>query len=455
MPFDYVAMHSVADVVEQCSADEIELVRLVYVGNDGVPRGYVVNADEIESMFINGMNLTKGMQSFNALDHISPTGPFGPVGSVRLIPDPETFRVLPYTDRSAIMLCTMETINDEPWEADPRSTLIKFLEETDLVPRSAFESEFYLVEQSEDGLEPLEDCVCFSPDGIQLMTDFVLNLKDAVENQGMTFVTYYPEYGPGQQEFVIKHAEGIRAADNHVLFKQTVKGVATNQNYQATFVPKPFEDAAGSGCHIHLSLWDGDENVFYDPNAEEQAYPVSKTARHFISGILEHAPALTAITAPTTLSYKRLRPSMWASAYTCWGKDNREAIVRVPFTSVDNPEGATRIEFKPVDNTANPYLALLGLLAAGYDGVKRELELREPVEVDPEVLSETERQRRGIERLPETLGDSIEELADNDVLADAFGEALFNSYIDVKRTEWNEYNGKAMEWELETLTRSF
>jgi len=443
------------DVIERCLADDIELVWLVYVGNDGVPRGYVVDADSIESKFENGMNLTKGMQSFNALDHLSPTGPFGPVGSVRLIPDPTTFRVLPYAEQSAILLCDMETTDGESWTADPRSTLLEFLEETTLEPRAAFESEFYLIEETEDGFEPLEDSVCFSPDGIHQMTDFVLDLKRALEGQGMEFVTYYPEYGPGQHEFVVKHAEGIRAADNHVLFKQTVKGVAGNRDYRATFVPKPFEDAAGSGCHIHLSLWDGEENVFYDAEADDQAYPLSETARHFIGGVLEHAPALTAVTAPTTLSYKRLRPHMWASAYTCWGEDNREAIVRVPFTGVDDPEGATRFEFKPADNTANPYLALLGLLAAGYDGIDRQLDPGSPLETDPEALSETERLERGIERLPETLGEALDALADDEVLADAFGAPLFESYLDVKRSEWDEYTGKATEWELEALTRTF
>ncbi|MEY7849584.1 gamma-glutamylputrescine synthetase [Natrarchaeobius sp. A-rgal3] len=448
-------MPSRADVVTRCTEGDIELVRLLYVGNDGVPRGYVVDAENVESTFVDGMNLTKGMQSFNALDHLSPSGPFGAVGSVRLIPDPTTFRELPYADRSAVMLCTMETIEGEVWEADPRSALLEFLETIDAVPSAAFESEFYLIEHTEDGLEPLEESVCFSPNGMQTMNEFVLDLKGALESQGMEFVTYYPEYGPGQQEFVVKHDEGVRAADNHVLFKQTVKGVASNRGYRATFVPKPFEDAAGSGCHIHLSLWDDGANQFYDPDADDQSYPLSETARQFIGGLLEHAPALMALTAPTTLSYKRLRPHTWASAYTCWGIDNREAMVRVPFTGVEDPEAATRFEFKPADNTANPYLALLGLLAAGYDGIERELDPGEPLDTNPEALDEEERSERDIERLPETFGEALAALEENEVLADALGASLFESYVDVKRSQWNEYTGKATEWELETLTRAF
>jgi|AntDeeMinimDraft_5_1070356.scaffolds.fasta_scaffold00465_4 glutamine synthetase len=448
-------MPSKADVVARCAEDDLELVRLLYVGNDGVTRGYVVDAGGIESTFEDGMNLTKGMQSFNSLDQLSPTGPFGASGSVRLKPDPDTFTVLPYAERSAAMLCTMETIEGSDWEADPRSALAEFLEGIDATPSSAFESEFYLIEETDEGFRPLEDSVCFSPDGMQLMNEYVLDLKAAIEGQGMEFVTYYPEYGPGQQEFVVKHDEGIRAADNHVYFKQTVKSVAANQGYRATFVPKPFEDAAGSGCHVHISLWDDDGNQFFDADADDSAYPLSDTARHFIGGLLEHAPALTAITAPTTLSYKRLRPHMWASAYTCWGIDNRDAMVRVPFTGVDDREGATRFEFKPADNTANPYLALLGLLAAGYDGIERELDPGAPLETDPDALTPAEREERGIHRLPETLGEAIEALSEDDVVADAFGELLFESYLDVKRSQWNEFTGAATDWELEQFTRAF
>lgn len=436
------------------TVDSVDLIRLLYVGNDGVTRGYVANAEDIERLAEDGMNLATGMQSFNSLDHLSPSGPYGPAGAVRLIPDLETFCELPYAERSGSVLCTIEDHDGTPWEADPRSTLEAFLDSQPWTAKAAFESEFYLITETEDGIEPFDDTVCFSPEGMQNTNDIALEIIDALEAQGMDFVTYYPEYGPGQQEFVISYDEAMQAADNHVRLENTVKGVAANNELQATFLPKPFEDAAGSGCHIHISLWDDDKNTFYDSSGEDP-YSLSKTARHFVGGILEHAPALLALTAPSITSYRRLRPGMWASAYSCWGFDNREALVRIPFATRTSPEDSTRIEFKAGDNTMNPYLALLGLLAAGSDGIDRELDPGAPLDTDPAALSDSERDEQGIERLPETLGDAIDALAENDVLADALGDGLYESYLDVKRSQWDEFAGETTDWEIDQLRRPF
>ncbi|WP_266081957.1 gamma-glutamylputrescine synthetase [Haladaptatus caseinilyticus] len=443
------------EVIETCSSTDVELVRLLYVGNDGVPRGRVVDADQIESTLAGGINLSSAMQSFNSLDHLAPGGMFGAAGEVRMVPDPETFRVLPYADRAAVMLCDLYDLDQSPWNADPRNALTSFLDEIPYDVNAAFESEFYLTRESDDGeMIPFDQSVCFGADGMQNTNDIILDMTDALKAQDMDIVAYYPEYGPGQQELVVKHAPGLRAADNHVLYKQTINGVASNHGVDATFLPKPLPDAAGSGCHIHVSLWDDGENAFYDPDSDGQ-YGLSETARHFIGGVLDHAPALVALTAATITSYRRLRPHMWASAFTCWGQDNREAIVRVPSSQWDDPSETTRLEFKPADNTANPYLAELGLLAAGMDGVQRKLDPGDPVNEDPAEMAPDERESRGIRRLPETLGEAITELAADDVLASAFGETLFQSYLEVKRSQWDEFTGTVTEWERETLTRSF
>lgn len=448
-------MPTTDSVIETCSSEEVSLVRLLYVGNDGVPRGRVVDADRIESALTNGINLSSAMQSFNSLDHLAPGGTFGATGEVRLIPDPETFRVLPYANRSAVMICNLYDLDKTPWDADPRSALMSYLTDLPYEASVAFESEFYLTRKTEEGESiPFDDSLCFAADGMQSANDIVLDMTDALKAQGMDIMAYYPEYGPGQQELVVEHAPGMQAADNHVLYKQTVRGVASNHNVDATFVPKPFPEAAGSGCHVHLSLWDDGENEFYDPNSEGQ-YGLSETARHFIGGVLDHAPALVALTATSVMSYRRLRPHMWASAFTCWGQDNREAIVRVPSSQWDDPSETTRFEFKPADNTANPYLAELGLLAAGMDGVERELDPGEPVNEDPAEISAAERQERDIRRLPETLREALDELETNEVLADAMGELLFRSYLEVKRSQWDEFAGTVTEWELDKFTRTF
>jgi glutamine synthetase len=443
------------EVIEICSSDEVALVRLLYVGNDGVPRGRVVDAGRVESVLTDGINLSSAMQSFNSLDHLAPGGMFGAAGEIRLLPDTETFRVLPYADRSAVMLCDLYDLDRTPWDADPRSALTSYLEDLPYEASVAFESEFYLTRATDVGeMVPFDESVCFGADGMQSANDVVLDMTDALKAQEMDVVVYYPEYGPGQQELVIEHAPGKRAADNHILYKQTVKGVASNHDIDATFVPKPFPEAAGSGCHIHVSLWEDDENAFYDPDSEGQ-YGLSETARHFIGGVLDHAPALVALTAASVMSYRRLRPHMWASAFTCWGQDNREAIARVPSSQWDEPSATTRFEFKPADNTANPYLAELGLLAAGMDGVERELDPGDPLNEDPADMSAAEREERGIQRLPETLGEALDEFEADDVLADALGEMLFRSYIEVKRSQWDEFTGEVTDWELEKLTRAF
>ncbi len=434
--------------------DQNELVRLFYVGNDGVTRGYVAHAGDLERLAEDGMNLAIAMQSFNSLDHLSPTATYGPSGAVRLVPDLDTYRELPYADRSGSVMCRIENHDGTAWEADPRSALERFLDDLPMTVNAAFESEFYLIQETEEGIKPFDDSVCFSPEGMQNANDIVLEIIDALEAQGMEFVTYYPEYGPGQQELVVSYDNAVDAADNHVRLENTVKSVAINNDLQATFLPKPFEGAAGSGCHVHVSLWDGEKNAFHDSGGKEP-YSLSETARHFIGGVLEHASALVALTAPSVTSYRRLRPRMWASAYACWGFDNREALVRVPFANRTNPEDSTRIEFKAGDNTMNPYISLLGILAAGYDGIEREIDPGEPVDADPATLPETERDERDIERLPETLGDAIDALAECEVLADALAEGLYESYLDVKRSQWDEFAGETTDWEIEQFRRPF
>jgi len=447
------------DIARTIDAQDVELIRLVFVNNSGVPRGRVLGAGEIESVLSDGANLTKGMQSFNALDALVSGGTFGPVGEIRLVPDPETFTVLPYADRTAVMLCDMHDLDGTPWDADPRSRLRAFLADLDddgLVPKSAFEGEYYLTREGEDGLEPFDDSTCFAVDGMDSAHDVVLDTIDALKDQGLGLSNYYPEYGPGQQELVIEHDEGVAPADNHVLYKSTVNAIASEHGVGATFAPQPFDGMPGSGCHVHLSLWRDGENAFAASDAGDGSrYGLSEFGRQFVAGVLEHAPALVALTAPTVQSYDRLQPGMWASAFTAWGHDNREACVRVPSSDWGDQSGTTRIEYKSCDNTANPYLALLGLLAAGMDGVERGLDPGEPLQQDPGALSEEARADRGIERLPASLAAALDAFEDSQVLRDALGETLHQSYLEVKRSEWEASTDEDGEWEADYLLRAF
>ncbi|WP_248896782.1 gamma-glutamylputrescine synthetase [Haloplanus halobius] len=447
-----------ADVLQRADAEDVELVRIVFVNNSGVPRGRVVDAASLPGVLEEGANVTHAMQSFNALDRLAPDGRYGPAGEVRVVPDPETFTVLPYDDRAALLLAELHDLNGDPWAAGPRAQLRQYLEDlaaAGYAPELAYESEFYYTRTDDDGeAVPLDDSTCFSTDGMRSAHDVVLDTVDALKAQGMGLAAYYPEYGPGQQELVVDHDTGVAAADNHVRFAETVRAVAADHGLDATFRPKPFPELPGSGCHIHLSLWEGSENVFHDA-AADGPYPLSEEGRFFVGGLLEHAPALVAVTAPTVESYDRLAPGMWSSAYTCWGEDNREAAVRVPSVDRSAPEATTRVEFKPADNTANPYLAQLALLAAGMDGIERRLDPGDPLNRDPGTLDESALAERGIERLPATLDEALDALESDDTIVSAMGDDLLGAYLEVKRSEWEQSTDEEGEWSSDYLDRAF
>jgi glutamine synthetase len=256
----------------------------------------------------------------------------------------------------------------------------------------------------------------------------------ALEAQGIQVEQYYPELGHGQQELSIGHAPALEAADRQVFYRETVRGVAYRHGLYASLAPKPFVDQAGNGGHIHWSLWDaaGRRSLMHDPRGP---YGVSALGYHFIAGVLEHLPALLALTCPTVNSYRRLQPHFWSSAFTAWGPDNREAAVRVPSTFASDRAGSTNAELKAADASSNPYLALGGLLAAGLDGVTRALEPGEPALVDPGSLSDAERATRGIRRYPITLGGALDCLEQDGTLMTALGPMLARAYLAVKRSE--------------------
>jgi glutamine synthetase len=266
---------------------------------------------------------------------------------------------------------------------------------------------------------------------------YIDGLVDALTEQAIPLEQYYAELGHGQQELSTGHAPALKAADEQILVRETIRGVASAHGLVASLAPKPWPENAGNGCHIHFSLWDGDRNRFYDP-AEPGG--LSREARAFIAGVLEHLPGLCGLTAPSFNSYHRIVPQYWAGAYVCWGTDNREAPVRVASQFRGLEEASTNAELKAADASCNPYLALGGLLAAGLDGLERGLEPPEMVSVDPATLDDGDRARRGIVRLPTTQAEALDALAADPVLTGALGPTLANSYLTVRRSEWETYS---------------
>jgi len=269
----------------------------------------------------------------------------------------------------------------------------------------------------------------------------------ALEAENIQVDQYYPELGHGQQELPIRHAPALAAADRQVFYRDTVRNVAYQHGLYSSLAPKPFPDQAGNGAHIHFSLWDraGKRNVMYDP---KDRYGISQLGYHFIAGVLEHLPSLLALTCPSYNSYRRLQPHFWSSAYTAWGPDNREGAIRVPSQFRSDRAGSTNAELKASDSSSNPYLSLGGLLAAGLDGVKRELTLGEPTMIDPGNYSEEEREARGIRRFPASLQEALDNLEMDTVLMGALGPLLSRAYLAVKRLEWESFSKEDVAFEV-------
>jgi glutamine synthetase len=448
---DRLRQRQVRAILGECRSAKTQLVRFLYCGNDGVIRGKSCHTRFLDSYVESGIGLTVAMQSFNMLDQLVPEGSFGPVGEIRLAPDLDTFALLPYAPKSARLLCDMLALDGEPWGACPRSFLKRVIEggrEAGVVLKAAFENEFTLARREGEQYVPLDRSPCFSTIGMDSAAPVMIEIIEALMAQGVQPEQYYAELGPGQQELPVRFADALRAADNQLTVRETARGVAWKHGLLASFAPKPFPDQAGNGSHVHFSLWriqDG-QNHFHDPRGR---YGLSEAGYAFIGGVLAHLPALVALTAPSVNSYRRLQPRFWSSAYTAWGPDNREGAIRIPSKRRGREMESTNLELKPCDPSCNPYLALGGLLAAGLDGMARKLDPGDPALVDPDTIPEVERKRRGIRRLPTSLGDALDALERDEVLRGALGEVLAREYLAVKRSEVRGFEGKEVAFEIE------
>jgi glutamine synthetase len=428
------------DVVREADEAGLRLVRFLWCGNDGTVRAKASGRHGLEGRLASGIGLTVAMQAMNGLDQLQPVAGMGPVGEIRLVPDLETFRVLPYAPRTGALLVDLMQLDGTPAPQCPRSFLKRqeaLLEERGLRLEVAFENEFTLAVPVDGGYAPVDSSLCFSTIGATASQAYVDALADALEQQRIPLEQYYAELGHGQQEISTAHAPALRAADEQVLVREAIRGVAHDRGLVASLAPKPWPDAAGNGGHVHFSLWEGARNRFHDAGRPDL---LSDEARAFIAGVLAHLPGLCGLTAPSFNSYHRIVPQYWAGAFVCWGHDNREAPVRVASVFRGMEEASTNAELKACDATCNPYLALGGLIAAGLDGLERGLEPPEPVEVDPATIPEDERERRGIVRLPATQAEALDALAADELLLDALGPQLATSYLAVRRSEWAAYS---------------
>jgi glutamine synthetase len=428
------------EVVRKTDEAGLRLIRFLWCGNDGTVRAKASSRHGLERRLESGIGLTVAMQAMNGLDQLQPIEGLGPVGEIRLIPDLTTFRILPYAPRTGAVVTDHVDLDGEAAAVCQRSFLKRMegrLAERGLVLRAAFESEFSLATQEDGQFVPVDSGLCFSTIAMTAAQDYANELAAALEAQEIVLEQYYAELGHGQQEISIRHSPALQAADEQLLVRETIRGVAARHGLVASLAPKPWPDNAGNGAHVHFSLWEGKRNIFYDGSAPDL---LSGEARSFIAGLLEHLPGLCGLTAPSFNSYHRIVPQHWAGAFMCWGHDNREAPVRVASVFGGLEEASTNAELKACDASCNPYLALGGLIAAGLDGLENRLEPPEPVEVDPATIAEDERAARGIMELPATQAEALDALAADPVLTAALGSVLAESYLAVRRSEWAVYS---------------
>jgi glutamine synthetase len=427
-------------VVERVDEAGLRLVRFLWCGNDGTVRAKASGRHGLEGRLRAGIGLTVAMQAMSSLDQLQPVDRMGPVGEVRLVPDLDTFRVLPYAPASGALLTDHIGLDGQPAPVCQRSFLKRMASrlESDhgLVLRAAFENEFSLARLVDGAYWPVDSSLCFSTIGMTASQVYVNALVAALDAQGIPLEQYYAELGHGQQEISTGHAPALQAADEQLLVRETIRGVAWAHGLVASLAPKPWPDNAGNGCHVHFSLWEGERNRFYDASRPDG---LSGVAHAFVAGVLAHLAGLCGLAAPSFNSYHRIVPQFWAGAFVCWGYDNREAPVRVASPFRGSEEASTNAELKACDASCNPYLALGGLIAAGLDGIERSLEPPEPVDVDPAVIPEDEREARGIVRLPENQAEALDALAVDEVLVGALGSELVASYLAVRRSEWAAY----------------
>ncbi|MEV4834184.1 glutamine synthetase family protein [Nonomuraea sp. NPDC049486] len=434
-------------ILERAELEGVELIRFLYVDHGGVVRGKAASRSRLAERLTSGIGHTVAMMAMNMLDQLQDVEHMGPVGEVRIVPDPSTYVTLPHAPGAAAMLSDLRLPDGSPWEACSRSFLkdaVASLAAEGYLLLAAFEPEFTLGRRlpdpsgGPDRLVPIDDSLCYAGTGFDTAHDYTIKLIRALETQGLRVEHCHPELGPGQQELSVRHAPALRAADNHVLYRETVRGVAMRMAMWASLAPKPLADQAGNGAHLHLSLWRDGTNVFGE-DGDVRAW--------FIGGLLAHLPALTALTCGSVNSFRRLAPRRWSSAYAVYGPDNREAAVRVcsPLGELGEPN----LELKPSDSSANPYLSLGAVIHAGMDGIRRKLDPGEPVTVDPDT-------RPGLyPRLPTSLDEALDALEADETLTEALGPLRRDAFLAVKRSEAAAFAGRDASYECFQHMRVF
>ena len=429
------------DVKEAVKEKDISFIQFWFTDVQGVLKSFAITPSELDE------GLTEGM----GFDGSSIEG-FARIQESDMIakPDPTTFQLVPWRvgDRPvARMFCDILNPDGTPYEGDPRyafKRLLKKIAEKGYTYYLGPELEYFYFKDHKY-TEIIDEGGYFDSRPLDLGSDLRRDTIFALQSMGIDVEYSHHEVAPSQHEIDLRYDEGLRMADKTQTYRVVVKEIARKHGVYATFMPKPIFGQNGSGMHTHQSLFKGDKNAFYEP---KDRYNLSDMAKHYIAGLIHHAPEITAITNQWVNSYKRLVPGYEAPVYVSWARRNRSTMIRVPMYK-PGKEQATRIEFRSPDPACNPYLAFAVMLGAGMSGIEKKLELPDPIEEDIYEMNPAERRAHGITDLPGNLYAATLETEKSDLVRDVLGDHIFNKFIENKKIEWDNYRTHVSQYEID------
>ncbi|HZK73183.1 MAG TPA: glutamine synthetase family protein [Clostridia bacterium] len=434
-----------AALVARAKEDGISELWVIYHDVSGRPQVRSVPHQRLDRVLTGGVSFARANLDFNVLDHQVPDFALGAeTGDFLAVPDPATYARVPHHPGAARTYSFLHDAGGQPWAGCARAALRAMdarYARRGLALRAAFEPECYLLAKTDEGYKPAARATMFSLNALESQRLLMSQVMTSLAEMGVELEQVAPEFGPGQYEINIAHQPPLRAADDLMTVKEELRALARAAGFIATFMPKPYATMPGSGLHVHLGAVSLDGS-----NAMEGDGPVGLSAlgTSFVAGLLKHARGLSGLAAPTVNSYKRLLPGSWAPSHICYGGSNRAVLVRVP------DSGSKHVEFRAGDSTGNPYLTLIGLLAAGLEGIEQHLPLGEPTEDDIGHLSEAGASARGLELLPRSAPEALDALEADAVLMDALGPVIGPGFLRIRRSEAAAYSLEIGEWERAT-----
>lgn len=430
-------------VLKLAKERKVRFIRLWFTDILGFLKSVAITVTELEKALEEGMGFDgSSIQGFARIDE----------SDMVALPDPSTFQLLPWRSREegavARIFCDIMLPDGTQYEGDPRYVLKRTLKRASDMGYTFYvgpELEFFYFKSSKGTPEGLDEGGYFDLTVADVASDLRRDTVLMLEEMGIEVEFSHHEVAPSQHEIDLRYTDALTMADNAMTYRLVVKEVAVKYGYHATFMPKPLFGQNGSGMHTHQSLFKGSRNAFFDP---KDKYHLSKTAKHYIAGLLKHAPEITMVTNQWVNSYKRLVPGYEAPVYLSWALRNRSDLIRVPAYKPGKEE-ATRVEYRSPDPACNPYLAFAVMLSAGLEGIINQYEVPEPVERNVYEMTTEERDAIGVGILPENLHEATVAAESSELLQRTLGEHVFSKLIANKKAEWNNFKAQVTQWELD------